>query len=458
MSRRETLSGKMAQPTRAVVIGGSIAGLLSAKVLSGFYSEVVIVERDDIRSEANARGGVPQSVQPHILLTQGYRILAEFFPGLAEDLTAAGAVPIDWGTDFRYFSAGGWNALQAEPTDLKSFSCTRPLLEATVRRRVECIENVSRRSPYRVDALISAQVGGQAAVTGVECIHRNNRSARQRIEADLVVDASGRSTNATKWLAALGIQPPSLETVDARLGYATRRYRIPEHWSADWKVLLVSHRPPAHSQLGYLAQVEGGELIATLGGYCQEYPPLKSKDFLQAAQQLPASEFYEAILPLTPTSEIKAYRATANKLRHYERLSQMPAGFVAIGDAVCALCPAYGQGISTSAMSATVLKDWLAKGGMNKTAAPLNSLSFQKQLFKTIKPAWTIAAKSDSGFDSAQGKLATTPLDRILSKYMQRLLRQSQSDHALSLQLARISHMVDSPIGLFHPKNIIKAI
>ena len=73
-------------PKRAIVIGGSIAGLLSARVLSEAFDEVLIVERDSLpeRLPQNAaeRTGVPQSPQPHILLTQGYRLLEEFFPGL----------------------------------------------------------------------------------------------------------------------------------------------------------------------------------------------------------------------------------------------------------------------------------------------------------------------------------------------------------------------------------------
>lgn len=438
-----------AQPTRAIVIGGSIAGLLSAKVLSSFYDNVTIVERDDIKSQTAARKGVPQSPQPHILLTRGYRILTDLFPSLAGDLTTAGAVPIDWGKDFHYFSFGGWNAPQSESTDLRSFSCTRPLLEGIIRQQVERLDNVQRLSPYRVEAL----TGDQAAITGVECRHKKDKSDVQFLQADWVVDASGRSTNAAKWLAALGIQPPQLETVDAQLGYATQRYRIPDGWSAPWKVLLVSHQPPDYTQLGYLAQVESNEFIATLGGYSQQYPPLKHEDFLQAAKQLPSAEFYEAIAQSIPTSDIKAYRATANKLHHYETLPHLPTGFIAIGDSVCALCPAYGQGLSTSAMSAITLRDWLRKGHR-----PLDALSFQKQLAKKIQPAWNVAAKSDSGFDEAKGRLATTPLDRVLSKYMQRMMRKSQGDRELALKLARISHMIDSPVGLLNPKILIKTI
>jgi len=72
---------------------------------------------------------------------------------------------------------------------------------------------------------------------------------------------------------------------------------------------------------------------------------------------LPSQKFYEAIKDAEPVSPIYAHRAT-NRLRHYEK---MAGGFVALGDAVCALCPVYGQGMTVSALSAMVLRDWLSE-------------------------------------------------------------------------------------------------
>ena len=445
--------------TRAVVIGGSIAGLLSAKVLSDRYDEVLIVERDSLPERpcqripihTADRTGVPQSPQPHILLTQGYRLLEDFFPGLGDDLHSAGAVPIDWGQDFQYFAFGGWCASTPEPTGLDSFSCTRPLLEAAIRRQVEQISNVKRLSPYRVEGLI----GNAHEVTGVRCRQSKDKTDERTLEANLVVDASGRSTNAPKWLAALGAFVPEREKIDAKLGYATGRYRVPDDWDEAWKVLLIAHKPPEMTQLGYLARVENNELIATLGGYCQEYPPLAQDEFVEAAKRLPDRAFYEAIAQSTPVSKIKAYRSTANRFYHYEQLDSMPNGFIAMGDSVCALCPAYGQGLTTSAMSAVVLRDWLSE---NKQSEIGGSLSFQKKLAKQIKPAWNAATKNDAGFLQGESGRKQPLIGRLLSEYMRRLVAKTHTDGELTLALARITHMVDSPAKLLHPKLILKVL
>ena len=138
-----------AQPLkRAIVIGGSIAGLLSAKALSNCFEEVVIIERDVVARSPTERVGVPQSPQPHILLTQGYRLLNDFVLSLKKDLLAAGAVPIDWGRDFQTFAFGNWCATTNESTELESFSCTRPLLEAVIRQHVEQISSIRRLFLY----------------------------------------------------------------------------------------------------------------------------------------------------------------------------------------------------------------------------------------------------------------------------------------------------------------------
>ncbi len=436
---------------RAIVIGGSIAGLLSAKVLSAFFEEVIILERDDIETKAAERRGVPQSPQPHILLTGGYRVLKNFFPSIDKELLAAGAVPVDWGQDFHFFAFGGWNATSEQATELRSFSCTRPLLENAVRQQVEQVENIKRLSPCRVEAL----TGDESKITGVQ--YRQNRTEEARsLFADLVIDASGRSSNAAVWLSDRGCATPTVSTVDAGLGYATGRYRIPDGWKDRWKVLLVSHKPPDNYRLGYLAQIEGDEWIATLGGYCKHYPSLDQAEFLDFAKALPAAEFGEAIAQATPVSKIKAYRSTANKLRHYEQLSQMPDGFIAIGDAVCALCPAYGQGLTVSGLSALVLRDWLDSS--DRKSKPLNSLAFQKALAKKTLPAWNIATKSDSGFDPEAERPKASLIGRLLSGYMQRLLERSHTDSELSVSLAKVNHMVDSPAKLLSPKLLVKAI
>ncbi|MBA2748376.1 MAG: monooxygenase, partial [Tatlockia sp.] len=149
---------------RAIVIGGSIAGLLSARVLADCFASVPIIETDKLPDLPKARIGVPQSVQPHILFTKGYRILGELFPNIEEQLSAGGAIAIDWTREFNHFSRRGWNATSSSPSDLNSVSCSRPLLEWSIRQQLANYANIHFVDEHRVTGLLSHS---KTRITGV---------------------------------------------------------------------------------------------------------------------------------------------------------------------------------------------------------------------------------------------------------------------------------------------------
>ena len=424
----------------AIVIGGSIAGLLAARVLSEQFERVTILDRDRLPITADPRRGVPQSVQPHVLYAKGYQILEELFPGIGETLSAAGAVPFDWGRDFLYFQAGKWTPRTEMPIGLKSFTCTRPLLESTIRHWVSKLSNVEFLQQYRVTGLI----GDASSVQGIKVQHDD-------LSAQLVIDASGRSSQLSQWLQAFGLTLPRSTVVDPGLGYATRRYRIPIENQPDCKILLISQEPPDQPRLGYLAQVEADQWIATLGGYGQDYPPTDSEGFLQFAQSLADPTFYQAIVQSEPLSEVRSHRATVNRMYHYEEIA-MPNGLIAIGDAVCALCPVYGQGMTVSALSALVLRRWLAQ------SRTLNSQDFQKQLARNNAFPWSLATGFDSKFPSTKGAIAPNQMSKLFQAYTDRLIVCAQQDVTVHLEFLQMAHMLKSPSVLFSPRLVMKVL
>lgn len=360
----------------AVVVGGSIAGLLSVRVLADYFKSVTIIETDLLPCLPDARRGVPQSVQPRILLTKGYRIFAELFPGIGDKLIAAGALPIDWAREFYIFNRDRWNAIAPSPSGIVSLTCSRPLLEWAIRQELASFKNIQFLDGQRVTGLLMH--ASAKYITGVRSRLLIDSSHRE-LPASLVVDASGRRSQAPNWLQDLGFTPPPETIVNPLLGYATRRYRAPSSDRADWKVMLISQSPPHGTRLGYLAKIENGEWIATLGGYGGDFPPLDNQGFLKFARTLASPEFYRAIKEAEPISPIYAHRATANRLRHYEQIL-LPQGFIALGDAVRALCPVYGQGMTVSAKAAMVLRDWLAGQHNRLFAQELVPSRFQKKV------------------------------------------------------------------------------
>src|SRR3984957_9169677 len=81
----------------AVVLGAGMAGLLAARGLSEFYNSVSVVERDRLPDYPCHRRGIPQGRHVHNCLSRGLQVMGELFPGLLEDLAAAGAAVVDDG-------------------------------------------------------------------------------------------------------------------------------------------------------------------------------------------------------------------------------------------------------------------------------------------------------------------------------------------------------------------------
>lgn len=372
----------------AIVIGGRIAGLLSARVLADRFASVTIVETDNLPELPSARINVPQSVQPPILFTKGYRILVELFPEIAERLKIEGALSVDW-TRFKHFSHGGWRATSNCDSNLTSVSCSRPLLKWSIRQQLVNYPNVQFASGHRFNGSLMHQE--QRRIAGV--LLRANSGESRELAAFLVVDTRSRRSQARQWLQKLGFASPET-IINPFLGYATRRYKQREGFKSDWKVMLISHSLPKGTRLGYLAKIENGEWIATLGGYSGDFPPTSDRGFLDFARSLPSLEFYEAIKDAEGRSRIYAHRVTKNRLRHYEKIN-LPQGFVALGDSVCALCPVYGQGMTVSAIATTILRDWL---NQNSNLTNLQPVRFQKRLAKSNSLAWMLATGQDLRF------------------------------------------------------------
>src|ERR671910_3885304 len=65
--------------SHALVIGGSIAGLLASRMVSTHFDRVTVVERDSSSREVVPRKGIPQASHTHIMLRRGTDILEHLF-------------------------------------------------------------------------------------------------------------------------------------------------------------------------------------------------------------------------------------------------------------------------------------------------------------------------------------------------------------------------------------------
>lgn len=426
----------------AVVAGGSLAGLLAARVLADRFERVTVVERDRFPSGPEPRAGTPQAHHLHVLLLRGLECVDELFPGIRAELRAHGAVPVDTGADLAWLTPAGWGP--RFESGLVKLAFTRGLLDWLVRRRLAAIGNVGFLDGCAATGLVAARDGRGAA--GLVVRHRDaTEGGEMTLPAELVVDAGGRSSSSPRWIEALGYAPPRESVVDARLGYASRLYARPPATGRDWKAAFVQAAPPEQPRAAVLFPVEGDRWMLTVVGGGGDYPPNDEAGLLDFVRSLPTPIVYDAIEGAEPISPIRAYRATENRRRHWEELDRLPEGFLALGDAVCAFNPVYGQGMTVAALGAVTLARSL-DGGLEGLPR-----RFQRALAGVVEGPWVMATSEDCRYRNAEGTRRTWRT-RLMQGYMDRIVAISTRDLAVRRLWLRVFHMLESPTSLFAPR------
>jgi 2-polyprenyl-6-methoxyphenol hydroxylase-like FAD-dependent oxidoreductase len=423
--------------------------MLAARVLSDHFDDVTLLERDEFPETPTARKGLPQGRHAHGLLERGRRIMERLLPGLTEELVRAGAELIDGTQDVARLSPYGW--FVRCPGDLRVLASSRDLIDWGVRSRVAAIPNVRIRQGVDVAGLVRGP-GGGADVAGVRLRPRpagqGTDRGRTELAADLVVVADGRRSRLPDWLAALGCEPPEEAVVDSFQGYASRRYRPPAGFRADWRELYIQQAPPDDPRGGLVVPIEGGLWLASLIGGDGDYPPTDEAGFLAFARSLRSPALYQAIAGAEPLSPIMGQRATENRLRRYDRLERFPEGVVALGDAVCAFNPVYGQGMTAAALGAEVLDRWLRDESRRRS--PGRGRAFQRALARATAVAWQFSTGADYGFRAT----AAPPegwVARLIGLFLAEVIRTGTRRPWVRRRLAEVFHLIRPPSALLGP-------
>jgi len=398
----------------AVVMGGSMAGLMTARVLADHFSQVTVIERDAIAEGPDLHKSVPHGHHFHALLIGGQRVLSDLYPGFTDRLCALGAVRWRVGRDNPCMRPDGKTYTMAlgsvrEPRDLgfDGYNQSRGLIEHCVRQCTLEIPNIRHESECSVQALIFE--GGR--VRGVRC---NDPSGTRSLEADLVVDATGRGSRAPRWLVELGYQAPEETTIGVDFGYASTKYRIPDGRETVEPLLVVFGPAPNYPSGAYLGKIENNLWHISLAGRFGDFPPTDEAGFLAFAGSLHNPIVHDLIQGAERVADIAGYRYPTSVQRHYERLTAFPAGFLVLGDAICSFNPVYGQGMSTAALQARALQQVLAEqAAREEDPAQLASAFFPKAA-EAIATPWAFAANADLAFPQTKGERSEGTKERAL--------------------------------------------
>lgn len=429
----------------AIVLGASMSGLLNAAVLARHFERVTIIERDALGAHSEARKGVPQGRHVHGFWQRGMQVIEGLLPGVRAELIATGAVAGDAGRDFMWHQFGVTKLRKA--VGIPALLATRPHLEATVRQRVAAISNIQLRDNTSVLALIAEGRGQACRVRGVEIEMENKR---ERLDADLVVDASGRAGLATRWLAELGCEAPAESKVKIDVAYVSRQFKRSER--ADTIAYLAITTPPEGKRGAVAFAVEGDRWLVSLAGFMGEQPPEDLTDFIEYARSLPVPDVYNIVSRCEPIGEPARFKFPTNLRRHYEKLQHFPAGFLVTGDALTCFNPAYGQGMTVAALEAEALDLELTK--------PSSSAALYKRFFKRaakiIDVPWSLTTGEDLRYPEATGH---RPFGlSLLNAYVTKLHRAAAHDHVVCRAFFRVASFEALPPSLFAPSIVWRVL
>ncbi|MFH8982076.1 FAD-dependent oxidoreductase [Streptomyces varsoviensis] len=432
-------------------MGGSIAGLLAARVLSDRAREVVIVEPDDISAETGTRSGVPQDQQVHTLLPAGRLWIERWLPGVTQEAQERGASLC--GPDQTLVTYDGVR-MAPDGVDHHLLALGRPLLEALVRSRVTALPNVSvlrgqaTGLRYADGAVVGVRVTGPGA--------GDQERAEEVIAADFVVDAMGRSSRLSNWLKQDGYDQPRLERLEAPVNYATaffeRTEKIAELEAGTVLQQFTPRYPSGGVSIAAANAIEGQQWLVMLTGFGDHRPGRTIEEFRARCAELPAI-FKEATSGAI-TRDVRTYRQAESRRRHFAEAGRLPARLVSAGDAVASFNPVYGQGMSSAALHASCLASYLGSGA--DLDAPATEFFRLQQV--VVDAAWAVSAGGDAARLDAERGTEVPEETRQQRQAMAQIIGAMLVDADVARAFNYVSFMLRHPGTLADPELLKKAV
>jgi 2-polyprenyl-6-methoxyphenol hydroxylase-like FAD-dependent oxidoreductase len=428
---------------QAVVLGAGIAGLVAAAVLTEQYASVTVVERDRLSNKSIDRRGVPQGRHLHSLLSRGSQIMEELLPGVLVDLADGGALVLDDVDMRRIYSRIGpytFNRTEpaADPAALITYQASRPFLEFHLRRRVAALPNVLFLDGRDVGELITTQPNHVTGVTVSAC----DSESSETLNADLIVDATGRATRTPLLLERLGYRRPPEQTFTADGIYHSQQIVIPEQDSFLERMILVL--PEGKAQRGGLVACENNTWTLTIASRASDlaHAPTDFTDMLTLAQDFIPPHIQPALHRAQPLTKVSTYRYPGGVWRRYDHVTRYPKGLLVLGDALCSLDPINGQGMTMAALHAATLRNQI------RNANPVDPQAFYTAVATITKPVWIANANQSS---SRAERTPASVSHRAVRWTRRKILESAVHDMVITERLMRVANFIDPPHRLLEP-------
>jgi 2-polyprenyl-6-methoxyphenol hydroxylase-like FAD-dependent oxidoreductase len=396
---------------------------------------VDILERDSLAPSAGSRPGTPQDRHPHGLLAGGLRALNQIFPGFDRDLAAARAVPVTFARDVQ-FERPDVGALPRRDFGISVLCATRPLIELVLRRRVQAVANIVLRPASRVIGIVPAT--GGTSVRGVQFINGSGRF--ETLDADLVVDASGRGAPTLALLDALCHDRPQMTEIGVDMTYATAVVEIPHGAPAEWKLVLTLPDPPHVALSSILVPTEDGHWITTIADHSATAWIETWDAFLETSRSLSTPTVYNALRYAKPPGSIRRYRFPVSTWKHFERLPLLPRGVLPVADAFCRFNPIHGQGMASAAKQALLLQDVLYQTASNPDPIAAVQAGFMAEVASVLETPWIMSTSADLAFPQTRGQRPDNFAEA--REFEAALFRAAMADPVVHRTMIEVAHLL----------------
>jgi 2-polyprenyl-6-methoxyphenol hydroxylase-like FAD-dependent oxidoreductase len=377
---------------RVAIIGAGISGLGAAITLAHDGHDVVVCERDatplphspDEAFEWNRRGA-PQVRHSHAFLARGRNLLRDRLPAVRDALLDAGAYEIGWG-DMPSETLDDPSPKPGDE-DLVMLACRRTTFEWVLRRYALETDRVEIRDGTVVNGLSTANGNGPLRVTGVT-------TGSSNIDADVVVDATGRPSHLIDMLSNVGV-PLTEDKSGTGIVYLSRFYRLREG------VDLPSPLAFNGADLEYLKYAifrSDNRTFSITLAYSPEDEQMQSlrdeQRFEAALSHIPNIALWVNADTSDPISPVHYMGGLINRVRHFV-VDEQPVvlGLHAVGDSSVCTNPLYGRGCSLGLVHGVLFADTLRDHCADLTEL---AMSFDEATKRELWPWYEASVQQDA--------------------------------------------------------------
>lgn len=453
---------------RIAVAGAGMAGLATVLALAGHERTITVYDRDppppDISADAAfydwERKGVTQLRHSHVFLGRLYTLIRDRYPALYEALKTAGTRAYTMEQGLPIPLQGQYRA-QPGDADFTFLFSRRTTLEFVIRRYAETLPGVSFVTDAGVRGISMEKRDGQVRATGLNISHGN---VQETIEADLVIDASGRTSPFPDWLKEAGINIRE-ESNPAGILYFTRHYRFLPGATEPERTAI-----PGAGDLGYLKygifNADNRHFSITLAVPEIEtqlrMAIVKPDVFDAVCRELPAVKPWLEPARSEAASRVFAMGNLHNVWRHFlsDDGTALIENFFAVGDSANRTNPLYGRGCSSAFVGAECLAEALQASSNPQGRAR----AYDAALNREVRTYWNAMVRQDqAAIRRAQNEqnpdYRPSLKGRIIKSFLEDAVGPATRGNLYVFRaLIKSFHMMDAPTAWLMKPSIVARV